>query len=259
MNTVGRWKKIRMKEIIKQGMMDGKKILFIGLLTSMILLFSLGSSYAVKLDEGVYGGSGSGDWSCTPGGPIKDSVCGVHLNSLPSFPKPLFDKFQYTHGAIEICDPEPPIQSKIHEWILSDPALKAEVLAGSYDNSVRKIFDEAFELYFTNGVSDVSSCDPIPPHMLIDGTNPHGVCIHWASAVFSLIRTLGVPADRAYIVSFGTSSNSGHSIVMYKSDAGGWYAIDVTACQAMVEVGAGGSIWFNECGSLCTCSVDRGI
>ena len=252
LNTAGRLKWTNISTFGDEGItkqMDSKKI-FIGLLTSTILFFSLWSAYAVKLDEGVYGGSGGGDWSCTPGGPKRNSECGLNMQYLPNFPTRMFDEFLYINGAIEICEPEPPIQSKINEWVLSDPALKAEVLAGSYDNSVREIFDKVFDIYWTNGAGGVSSCDSILPHMLLDGSNLHGVCIHWASAVFSLIRTLGVPADRAYIVGFGTESG-GHTIAMYKSDTGSWYALDVTCCQSMVAIG--GNNWFDLCSSDCTC------
>ncbi len=197
-------------------------------------------------DSGDSGGSFL-DYYCHRGGSYTNVFCGARAS--PENGGFVLKEYSVinTIGAISICDPDPPMQEKIREWILTNPKMREQVLSfidTRYDNAVSKIFDNVKGMASRSTRGSSGTCEGITADELLENPDQYGaVCNHWSALLFSLIRTLGVPSERAYIASYGTEelrapgspfeSNSfnGHTVVLYRSDSGEWWVMDTTCCR----------------------------
>lgn len=153
----------------------------------------------------------------------------------------------YNRG-LDICEPDPPMLSKINTWILSNNNLREEVYNGNYDNAVRKIWQKSYsDIYSQRYCFPACTGGSKRASELITGAASCGVCNHWAAVGLSLIRTLGVPPDRVYTIGFATAG-MGHATALYQSDSGEWWVLDYTCCEKLVKA----SDWDSVCG-LCSC------
>jgi len=195
------------------------------------------------------------DWKCTNGGylteeceewqgesAILDWVCPTTAGSQKDVPCavwdwPLFDVLDCNNGVIQACDDD--LKVVIDENIFDDAAMKAEVLNNSnYDGAVDEIFSElkAFYLAPDPGCGDCEGgkrvcsggilCDDKKPSDLLSGAEECGNCADWSTTILSLLRTIGVPQERVYEVSFQTSLGP-HAVTVYESDGGEWRVLDL--------------------------------
>ncbi|MFB6076391.1 MAG: hypothetical protein ABEK17_04570 [Candidatus Aenigmatarchaeota archaeon] len=146
---------------------------------------------------------------------------------------------------LDVCHPT--VQSKIDQWILSDSDLRDQVYNDKFDNAVRKIWKKSFNnLARNNYCGEPCTGNRKSVNKLIDGTVPCAVCNHWSAVGTSLLRTLGVPADRVYSLGF-LDVRRGHAVTGYKSDNGEWWILDYTCCERMVKAKNWGSCGHCKC------------
>ncbi len=120
---------------------------------------------------------------------------------------------------------------------------------GNYDAGVNSIFNYVYNNLYAGGAGyGGSSCASTSASQLIDGSATKGICVHWSAVLLSLMRTMGVPQDRATIWDFKVGPSTAHAVAAYKSDSGQWQILDVTCCNAMVPL----SQWHTAC-TGCDC------
>ncbi|MEA3255743.1 MAG: hypothetical protein U9Q22_07925, partial [Candidatus Altiarchaeota archaeon] len=185
-----------------------------------------------------YGGGGKHvEGACGPAGPNKDARCG----RVTLWPGNIFKEHLLIPDAISICEPDPPMQTTINDWVMSDPTLKNQVDNDLYDEAVKEIFRKTKALYPPSS-TETDSCAEISASELIEGSKNSDWCTHWSLTLFSLIRTLGVPRDRVYVIAFDTN-NMGHTALAYQSDEGEWWMLDITCCHGWAPL----SSWRTTC------------
>ncbi len=143
----------------------------------------------------------------------------------------------------------PTIKLKIREWIFSNNNLYDQIKNEIYDSSVREISRRIYNKYYSgeNWATryKMTSCgnmqDPTPDWALLNG---YGNCVDWSNLVVSLLRTMGVPQERIFMVCFKTKGAGwypGHCTAAYKSDSNDWWIIDYG--MIFKDTSLGGSEW----------------
>lgn len=168
----------------------------------------------------------------TTPGPLKDVMCSSDWDGSP---------LKFDGGVLTICSDA--MLEAVDEWVLSDQNLKAYVEKGKYDSAVVKIVETVLERIDSSKGSfeSVSKCaDGMTADEIIAGKTKAG-SIKWSAAILSLIRTLGVPEDRAYIVFYLPEKNSEQklsvdpeAVVAYQTDYGDWAVIDPFVTRSFV-------------------------
>ncbi len=126
----------------------------------------------------------------------------------------------------------PLIKEKINQWVLRDHYMFEQVKNGIYDEAVKIIAFNVKNLYFQqDGVRYAStSCDPesghdpTPDYALVQGAS--GNCVDWSALQVSLLRTLGVPANRVFMTCYNINYDPGHCVAVYISDSNSYNVLD---------------------------------
>lgn len=176
----------------------------------------------------------------------RDLVCSYQTDSNPH-------QFGYAKKIIDVCSPEKPIMTTVAAALAPNLTIESVHATGMFDEAVRMLWKRVLAVYGRGARYDPlgETCRSTSATDLLLDHYSRGTSVHWSALTYSLIRTLGVPGSRAEIWEFDTAYG-GNAVTAYQTDAGDWWVLDATCCQALVNA----ADWRTSCG-VCAC-VDGG-